>query len=97
MSGAMSVGERTVPGADGRPPSRTDWSGSWLAVMMFVAFGALAIAILATGLGGLGALALVFLAVCALLLLILARYGRRSQFPTGANGSVSEGRIPERW
>jgi predicted membrane channel-forming protein YqfA (hemolysin III family) len=52
---------------------------SWLAVMMFVAFGALALAVLATPLVGFGSLILVFLALCGVMLLVMIGYHRRNR------------------
>lgn len=53
--------------------------GTWLAVMMFAAFGALALAVLTIPFLGFGSLILVFLTVCGAMLLVIVGYRRRSR------------------
>lgn len=78
-----------------RPPRayRLGWGP---VAMMLLAFGALALAVLAAPLVGFGALIVVFLAICGVMLLVMVRYGRRNQAEIKAFGDPSERRLPGR-
>lgn len=79
----MSGGNRELnaPQWDHRPtrPVRDRHTGVWLGVMMFVAFGAVALAVLAIPFVGFGSLLFVFLAICAMMLLVMVQLGRRNR------------------
>lgn len=62
--------------------------------MMFVAFGVLALALLATRFVGFGSLILVFLAVCGVMLLVMIGYHRRNREAFNAPWDRPEGEAP---
>lgn len=63
--------------------------GPWLRVMMVVAFGALALAVLAIPVVGFGSLLFVLLGVCAVMLLVMVGYGHQTRATLDAMGSGS--------
>ena len=96
MEGSASQGmEAESTGIEGRE-DRVRHVWGWLAAMMFVAFGALLLALLATPLVGFGSLVLVFLALCGVMLLVTLNYSRRNRESVDANSHRTDGPLPGR-
>lgn len=79
MSDKIAGEKRAGPGHSTARQTAAYRVWRWLTVMMAVALGALALAILAVPFVGFGSLLFVFLGVCAVMLLVMVRYGHQTR------------------
>jgi hypothetical protein len=96
MEGRVAQGTGSEAANRGSRNDRVWHVWSWLAVMMFVAFAALALGVLAIPFVGFGSLILVFLAACAVMVLVMANYAHKNREALDAEATRPESSPPGR-
>ena len=96
MSDMRARAEQVDSGVAATRPVAPDRMWRWMTVMMAVAFGALALTVLAIPVVGFGSLLFVFLGVCAVMLLAMVRYGHQNRETLDAGWNGSKGSRRER-